>query len=82
MRPMWRNCLSHIQKLSNENFPELENELSDEDDESSDAKPVRHTSTKQMTEFFKHTDTATSIIDDNDALHTSTLCVNLLNDGC
>lgn len=35
---------------------ELEKELSDEDDESSDVVLVKHRTAKQLVEYFKHTD--------------------------
>jgi hypothetical protein len=58
---------SHVEELSNEDLLALEKELSDEDDESSDVVPVKHLTTKQLVEFFKHTDNDIGITDDNDA---------------
>jgi hypothetical protein len=58
---------SDKEEVSNENFLELEKELNDEDDESYDVEPLKHLSTKQLTECFKHINIAISIIDDNDA---------------
>jgi hypothetical protein len=58
---------SHMEELSSEDLLELENELSNEDDESSDVVPVKHLTTKQLVEFFKHIDIAIGIMDDNDA---------------
>jgi hypothetical protein len=57
----------HMEELSNEDLLELEKEQSDENDESSDVVPVKHLTTKQLVELFKHTDIGISIIDDNDA---------------
>jgi hypothetical protein len=58
---------SHTEELSNENLLELKNELNDEEGESSDVKSVKHLSTKQLTEFCKHINSATGITDNNDA---------------
>jgi glutamate synthase domain-containing protein 3 len=49
---------SHMEELSSEDLLELEKELSDEDDESSDVMPVKHLTTKQLVEFFEHIDVA------------------------
>jgi hypothetical protein len=56
---------SNTEELSNEGL--LEKEQSDEDDESSDVVPIKHLTSKQLVEFFKHIDIAIGIIDDNDA---------------
>jgi NH3-dependent NAD+ synthetase len=58
---------SHMEELSNEDLLKLEKELSDEDDEFSDVVPVKHLTTNQLVEFFKHTNIAIGIIDDNAA---------------
>jgi hypothetical protein len=54
----------HAGEVNCENLLELEKEMNDEDDESSDVKPVKHISTEQLTHFFKHISTAIAIIDD------------------
>jgi hypothetical protein len=57
----------HLKELSNENLLKQEKQLNYEDYETSAVMPVTHLSTKQLTELFKHIDTATGIIDNNDA---------------
>jgi hypothetical protein len=54
----------HGGEINCENLLELERELNNEDDESSDVKPVKHISTEQLTAFFKHINTAIGIVDD------------------
>lgn len=49
----------------NEDLLELEKEL--DNYESSDVKPIKCLSTRHLTEFFKHINTASDITDDNDA---------------
>jgi predicted ATP-dependent endonuclease of OLD family len=56
-----------MEVLSIEDLLDLKKELSDEVDESSDVVPVKHLTTKQLVEFFKHIDIAIGIIGDNDA---------------
>jgi hypothetical protein len=43
MRPMWRDCFSHThtEELSNDNLLELEKELNDDDDESSEGSKLK-----------------------------------------
>jgi hypothetical protein len=55
MRPMWTNFFQyHTEELSRKNLTELEKEINDEADEWCGVEPVKHLSTKQLTEFFKH----------------------------
>lgn len=56
-----------MEGLINEDLLKLEKELDDDDDESSDVKPVKRLSTRHLTEFFRHINTAFGITDDNDA---------------
>jgi hypothetical protein len=58
----------HTKVLCSENPQELEKELNDEDDASSDVKPVTCLSTEQPTEFLKHIDTAFGITGNNDGI--------------
>jgi hypothetical protein len=57
---------SHTEELTSEDLLELENYLNEKGDESSVVEPVKLLSTKQIAEFFKHTGTAISNIDEND----------------
>jgi hypothetical protein len=57
---------SHTEELTNEDLLELEKDLNEKGDESSVVEPVKLLLTKQIAEFFKHIDTAISIIDEND----------------
>jgi hypothetical protein len=45
---------SHMEELSNENLLELKKKLNNEGDEPSDVGPVKHLSTKQLTEVLRH----------------------------
>jgi hypothetical protein len=54
-----------MEELSSENLMELEKELNNSD-ESSDVNPVKHLSTKQLTELFKHFGTVIAITYEND----------------
>jgi hypothetical protein len=56
----------HTEELTNDYLLELEKDLNEKGDESSVVKPVQLLLTKQIAEFFKHIDTAISIIDEND----------------
>jgi hypothetical protein len=56
----------HTEELTNDDLLELEKDLNEKGDESFVVKPVQLLLTKQTAEFFKHTDTAISIIDEND----------------
>jgi hypothetical protein len=61
---LFQSCM---EELSSANLLELEKELNDGDDESSNVKPVNIFQQKQLTEFFKHIDTVTGIRDDHNA---------------
>jgi hypothetical protein len=66
---MHRSSPTH-QEFANGDLLEMENNMNDESQEPFFAEPIKQLSTKQMTAFFKHTDSAIRIIEENDPNET------------
>jgi hypothetical protein len=61
---------SHLSVLANEDLLEMENNMNDESQEPSFVGPIKQLSTKQMTVFFKDSDSAIRITEENDPNET------------